>query len=150
MDQLKPEIEALLSFLIYRFSVYTNTPSPGNQLQNLRYLSTWIADDNKVPNLSQLLSNQNASSPSSAASSVAPLVVSNLSLTQRLSYGFLVIGLRWGWSRLSQLMLNAGWSMLPEVCSPSHLWVMHTLVHPWTLGSFIFVSTVADNRLAML
>lgn len=35
--QYEPELEAFLEFLIWRFSIWVDKPTPGNALMNLRY-----------------------------------------------------------------------------------------------------------------
>lgn len=35
--QYEPELDAFLEFLIRRFSIWVNKPTPGNALMNLRY-----------------------------------------------------------------------------------------------------------------
>lgn len=35
--QYEPELDAFLEFLIWRFSIWVDKPTPGNGLMNLRY-----------------------------------------------------------------------------------------------------------------
>lgn len=35
--QYEPELDAFLEFLIWRFSIWVDKPTPGNALMNLRY-----------------------------------------------------------------------------------------------------------------
>jgi hypothetical protein len=35
--QYEPELDAFLEFLIWRFSIWADKPTPGNALMNLRY-----------------------------------------------------------------------------------------------------------------
>uniref|UniRef100_A0A2P2KX28 RING-type E3 ubiquitin transferase (cysteine targeting) n=1 Tax=Rhizophora mucronata TaxID=61149 RepID=A0A2P2KX28_RHIMU len=35
--QYEPELDAFLEFLIWRFSIWVDKPTPGNVLMNLRY-----------------------------------------------------------------------------------------------------------------
>ena len=35
--QFEPELDAFLEFLIWRFSIWVDKPTPGNALMNLRY-----------------------------------------------------------------------------------------------------------------
>mmetsp|Transcript_22942 Transcript_22942/g.29956 ORF Transcript_22942/g.29956 Transcript_22942/m.29956 type:complete len:331 (-) Transcript_22942:196-1188(-) len=37
VEKFKPEVNALLSFLLYRWTIYLNKPTPGMSLQNLKY-----------------------------------------------------------------------------------------------------------------
>lgn len=37
MFQYEPELDAFLEFLIWRFSIWVDKPTPGNALMNLRY-----------------------------------------------------------------------------------------------------------------
>eukprot|EP00455_Lapot_gusevi_P032035 TRINITY_DN3490_c0_g1_i5.p1 TRINITY_DN3490_c0_g1~~TRINITY_DN3490_c0_g1_i5.p1 ORF type:complete len:343 (+),score=34.99 TRINITY_DN3490_c0_g1_i5:135-1163(+) len=91
VDRIKPELEAGLNFLIYRFSVYVDTPSPGNKLQNLRYRN-------------ELLENKAWNDPSQFV----------MARWQRIWYGILHVGGRWFWARLFQHMIDSGWSSEPE------------------------------------
>lgn len=42
--QYEPELDAFLEFLIWRFSIWVDKPTPGNALMNLRY-----RDEHHVP-----------------------------------------------------------------------------------------------------
>lgn len=37
LTRFKPELDAFMHFLIFRFTIYADVPSPGNQLQNICY-----------------------------------------------------------------------------------------------------------------
>jgi len=40
---MKPEIDAVLQYLIYRFTIHRDIPTPGLQLQNLQYRNERVA-----------------------------------------------------------------------------------------------------------
>ena len=104
VDKYKPELKALLDFLLFRFTIFQNEPTPGMRMQNLRFV-----DGHAI-----------GTSVSSAASSVdahAPRV------SQRLLLGFLCIAGQWGFARLRRHALVAGWA--DEVQHPQPL-ISHT------------------------
>ena len=41
--QYEPELDAFLEFLIWRFSIWVDKPTPGNALMNLRYRDERVA-----------------------------------------------------------------------------------------------------------
>mmetsp|Transcript_39281 Transcript_39281/g.63717 ORF Transcript_39281/g.63717 Transcript_39281/m.63717 type:complete len:324 (+) Transcript_39281:30-1001(+) len=94
IDRIQPELEALLHFLVYRFTIYNGKPLPGIKLQNLRYRDERQGD---------------ADLP--------------LGRAQRVLYGVLVIGGRWLWSRLNVVSTNHGWGDRPENDWRRRAWV---------------------------
>lgn len=42
--QYEPELDAFLEFLIWRFSIWVDKPTPGNALMNLRYRDERVAE----------------------------------------------------------------------------------------------------------
>ncbi|TFJ86225.1 hypothetical protein NSK_002433 [Nannochloropsis salina CCMP1776] len=104
VDKYKPELKALLDFLLFRFTIFQNEPTPGMRMQNLRFV-----DGHAI-----------GTSVSSVASSVdahAPRV------SQRLLLGFLCIAGQWSFARLRRHALVAGWA--DEVQHPQSL-IPHT------------------------
>lgn len=43
--QYEPELDAFLEFLIWRFSIWVDKPTPGNALMNLRYRDERAMED---------------------------------------------------------------------------------------------------------
>ena len=131
MDRFRPEIDLLLNFLIYRCSVYVNAPSPGNQVQNLRYRNEWTPDpegsgclgERETRRSPHLLGGEGDASLTAFASmlilffSCPPDMLSpsvfELSKTQRVAHGVLTLGTKYTLSRLSSVALNAGWALHP-------------------------------------
>ncbi len=87
MDRFKPELNALLDFLLFRFTIFRNEPTPGMRMQNLRFV-----DGRGVAN------------GASAAGAASPRA------SQRLLLGLLCIGGKWGFARLRRHALVAGWA----------------------------------------
>lgn len=92
MDKYKPELNALLDFLLFRFTVFQNEPTPGMRMQNLRFVN------------GRTLGTSSSSSSSSSSGIHAPRV------SQRLLLGLLYIGGKWGFARLRRHALVAGWA----------------------------------------
>jgi hypothetical protein len=128
VDRLRPELDAALHALIWSFSVAVNTPSPGDQLQNLKYRSTW------------------SSAPSSS------MHLSNLTVTQRSLHGLMSIGVRWGWQRLSHAMTNAGWSFRPETDwrKRAYLWTRRIEIAYRCLSIVNFMAFLYKGRHVLL
>ena len=91
MDKYKPELNALLDFLLFRFTIFQNEPTPGMRMQNLRFVNGHTLGIS-------------SSSVSSASGIHAPRV------SQRLLLGLLYIGGKWGFARLRRHALVAGWA----------------------------------------
>ena len=150
LTRFKPELDAVLHFLLYRFSVWRDVPSPGNQLQNICYRSelpaldaatdaamgadaSALAEPPSSSSLSQRLRGAQQlfkrflgladSAPSRAAEPTAgvnnannpPLPLYPLTRRQKLLYGVLFIGARWGWTRLNAYMVDENWGGYPQV-----------------------------------
>eukprot|EP01083_Nonionella_stella_P116589 346514_1 len=88
LNRFAPEVSAILNLLIYRFSVFTNIPSPGNRLQNIRYRDEWkstsIKNSYEIPR------------------------------ARRLAHGFLSIGMEWIWARSMKRVSEEGFFAFPQ------------------------------------
>jgi peroxin-2 len=85
----RPELEALLQLLIYRFTTFVGKPSPGNQLQNLEYHGARL-------------------------STAAVRPPRGLSRLQRLAFPLGFIGVRYVWTRWRQHVVEAGGAVAPD------------------------------------
>jgi peroxin-2 len=92
---LKPELDALLQLALFRFTVFVDRPTPGHQLQNLRYR------------------NEAHAALAEAAAPRDPAVFV-LTRTQKTLYALLSIGGRWAWQRLRGALTARGWRLWPE------------------------------------
>lgn len=108
----KHELDAILSTLLFRFSVAIDTPSPGNLLQNLRFRNE------HHPSVRLASAHSGASRCAFAGSHCAPVIDADafkLTRTQKSLYFFFVIFLRWLHARLMHMTLVNGWSAFPVV-----------------------------------
>ncbi|KAI8576085.1 hypothetical protein K450DRAFT_193124 [Umbelopsis ramanniana AG] len=91
-EKFEPELVAILSFLLYKFSIYDSAASYGAQLQNLKY--------------------RNERLHKGALESFAK--DAPITKTQKILYGLFMVGGQYTWSRLSRLMTTQGWGALDE------------------------------------
>ncbi len=115
----KPELDALLQVLIFRFTILRDVPTPGNKLSNLRYANaTAPAPTTILPPLaasSPVATAATALATATAATGMAAAKVLSDGLTarQKWLYALLWIGGRYGWTRLNQYMLHNGFGHFP-------------------------------------
>uniref|UniRef100_A0A6A7G7X7 Peroxisome biogenesis factor 2 n=1 Tax=Hirondellea gigas TaxID=1518452 RepID=A0A6A7G7X7_9CRUS len=88
LDRFSPEIQACLDFMIYRFSIYTDKPSAGSLLQNLRYRDEWNSSDS--------------------------IGKYEIPYARRVLHGLLSIGGRWLWTRIIRHTTNEGYGGYPQ------------------------------------
>ncbi|KAL3690859.1 hypothetical protein R1sor_004510 [Riccia sorocarpa] len=88
----EPELNAFLEFLIWRFSIWVDRPTPGNALMNLRY-----RDERSYSGLAM------------AGKVRTGLEGPGLSRFQKLSYCVAMVGGRYGWNRLQNLSAFQRW-----------------------------------------
>jgi peroxin-2 len=86
VEKYQPELNAVMQFLIYRYSIFTLGTTYGNLLQNLKFRNELVR-------------------PSIAATNDP----SPLTTLQKVTYGVLTIGGEWCWARLSRMSLTSGW-----------------------------------------
>ena len=85
MDMLMPEIECVLNLLLFRFSMWEDVPTPGAQMQNLRYMSLFNSR-NKF----------------------------KIALWQKILWCLINVLGRYLVSRLQSIMLYHGWNFSPD------------------------------------
>ncbi|GAB5588404.1 peroxisome assembly protein (Peroxin-2) [Umbelopsis nana] len=91
-EKFEPELVAILSLLLYKFSIYDSAASYGSQLQNLKY--------------------RNERMHKGALECFAK--DAPITKTQKILYGLFMVGGQYTWSRLSRLMTTQGWGALEE------------------------------------
>ncbi|XP_021302048.1 peroxisome biogenesis protein 2 isoform X3 [Sorghum bicolor] len=85
--QYEPELDAFLEFLIWRFSIWVDKPTPGNALMNLRY-----RDERAAP----LTGKEGLEGP-------------GLSVSQKIFYCISFVGGQYIWSRLQSFSAFRRW-----------------------------------------
>lgn len=92
VSRYEPELNALLEFLIWRFSIWVDRPTPGNSLMNLRFRD------------------ERAYDALAAAGRVRNLLEGpGLTKAQKLCYCLALVGGRYGWARLQMLSAFQRW-----------------------------------------
>jgi len=88
--QYEPELDAFLEFLIWRFSIWVDKPTPGNALMNLRYRDEWAA-------------------PITGKEVRTGLEGPGLSVSQKIFYCISFVGGQYIWSRLQSFSAFRRW-----------------------------------------
>ncbi|WOL02193.1 hypothetical protein Cni_G10912 [Canna indica] len=88
--QYEPELDAFLEFLIWRFSIWVDKPTPGNALMNLRY-----RDERSVP--------------SGGKEVRTGLEGPGLSASQKIWYCLTIVGGQYIWSRVQTFSAFRRW-----------------------------------------
>ncbi|CAM9723496.1 unnamed protein product, partial [Phaeothamnion confervicola] len=119
VERYKPEVEALLRLLLWRFTVWSRLPTPGMKLQSLRY------GDGRAPQapfLDGALSHGGNDGSTSSGGGVGTSggggngggFGGGATATQRLAFGMLYIGAPWALTRLTRWALACGWDERPD------------------------------------
>ncbi|XP_004983231.1 peroxisome biogenesis protein 2 isoform X1 [Setaria italica] len=93
--QYEPELDAFLEFLIWRFSIWVDKPTPGNALMNLRY-----RDERLVPITGKEVR--------------TGLEGPGLSVSQKIFYCISFVGGQYIWSRLQSFSAFRRWGDLEQ------------------------------------
>ncbi|KAK9142703.1 hypothetical protein Syun_012103 [Stephania yunnanensis] len=88
--QYEPELEAFLEFLIWRFSIWVDKPTPGNALMNLRY-----RDERAVPTGRKQVR--------------TGLEGPGLTMSQKIWYCLAIVGGQYIWARLQSFSAFRRW-----------------------------------------
>ena len=86
LTEYKPEINALLQLIIFKFSIYDSDSSYGQQLQNLIYIDSF---------------SENSSNP-------------KLKLWQKALFALFIIFGKWFWERLNFFATKQSWALRPS------------------------------------
>ncbi|XP_057867144.2 peroxisome biogenesis protein 2 isoform X2 [Cryptomeria japonica] len=102
----EPELDAFLQFLIWRFSIWVDKPTPGNALMNLRYRdegSTMVVPKEEVR---------------------TGLEGPGLTRSQKLWYCLATIGGQYGWTRLQSFSAYRSWGDSEHRSWTRRAWVL--------------------------
>ncbi|XP_073116398.1 peroxisome biogenesis protein 2 isoform X2 [Elaeis guineensis] len=117
--QYEPELDAFLEFLIWRFSIWVDKPTPGNALMNLRY-----RDERAVPTGgkegAQLIFLNCFTSDSVRTGLEGP----GLSVSQKIWYCLTTVGGRYIWSRLQSFSAFRRWGDFEQRSLGRRLWLL--------------------------
>jgi peroxin-2 len=105
MDKYKPEIDAFLRLLMFRFSIFINKPTPGMTFLNLRFRNEHCFSSPSTAGLLEV----EGDAPTPA---------------QRGLYGLLTVGLDWAWDRGRQTAVARGWNESDHGSWRRRLWVL--------------------------
>ncbi|KAG1330420.1 peroxisome biogenesis protein 2 [Cocos nucifera] len=103
--QYEPELDAFLEFLIWRFSIWVDKPTPGNALMNLRY-----RDERAVPTRGKEVR--------------TGLEGPGLSVSQKIWYCLTTVGGRYIWSRLQSFSAFRRWGDFEQRSLGRRLWLL--------------------------
>ncbi|RKP34877.1 Pex12 amino terminal region-domain-containing protein, partial [Dimargaris cristalligena] len=125
-DKIEPEITAVFHLIVYGLTVGgTKGATYGAQLQNLRYRDEFSHHKDRY----------HTRNP-------------NLSHTQKIAYGALLVGGQYFWTRLNRLMISKGWADHPDHTWRQRMWRIVQLVDKWyhTLTLINFVAFLYSGR----
>ncbi|CAA7402763.1 unnamed protein product [Spirodela intermedia] len=103
--QYEPELDAFLEFLIWRFSIWVDKPTPGNALMNLRYRDERVAT---------------AQGKEVRTGLEGP----GLSISQKIWYCLATVGGQYIWARLQSFSAFRRWGDLDQRSSARRVWVL--------------------------
>ncbi|KAK1312085.1 Peroxisome biogenesis protein 2 [Acorus calamus] len=103
--QYEPELDAFLEFLIWRFSIWVDKPTPGNALMNLRY-----RDERAVDLLGKEVR--------------TGLEGPGLTTSQKLWYCFSIVGGQYIWARLQSFSAFRRWGDSEQRSLARWAWVL--------------------------
>ncbi|XP_073526457.1 uncharacterized protein [Phyllobates terribilis] len=101
--QYEAELDAFLEFLIWRFSIWVDKPTPGNSLMNLRY-----RDERATEVRGKVRTG---------------LEGPGLTVTQKLWYCIATVGSQYIWSRLQSFSAFRRWSDSDQRSIPQQAWI---------------------------
>ncbi|XP_074557878.1 peroxisome biogenesis protein 2 isoform X2 [Curcuma longa] len=103
--QYEPELDAFLEFLIWRFSIWVDKPTPGNALMNLRY-----RDERAVP--------------AGGKEGKTGLEGPGLSVSQKLWYCITTVGGQYIWSRVQSFSAFRRWGDSEQRSLARRAWIL--------------------------
>nr|CAD1842413.1 unnamed protein product [Ananas comosus var. bracteatus] len=103
--QYEPELDAFLEFLIWRFSIWVDKPTPGNALMNLRY-----RDERAVPIGGKEVR--------------TGLEGPGLSVSQKIWYCLSTVGGQYLWSRLQSFSAFRRWGDSEQRSLARRFWIL--------------------------
>ena len=131
-NKYKPEIDAVVRFLILWFSILSGEPSPGMRFQNLIYrderqfsLRSHRAPPTPPPPLPKVAAGAAAGGIGAGGGALRMHSLSQpgvLTRGQRLGYGVCSVCLPWAWSRLQRYGVLHGWGGLDPTDARAVAW----------------------------
>ncbi|XP_042486855.1 peroxisome biogenesis protein 2-like isoform X1 [Macadamia integrifolia] len=103
--QYEPELDAFLEFLIWRFSIWVDKPTPGNALMNLRY-----RDERAAPVRGKEVR--------------TGLEGPGLTISQKIWYCFATVGGQYIWARLQSFSAFRRWGDSGQRSLARHAWIL--------------------------
>ncbi|KAF6164460.1 hypothetical protein GIB67_025286 [Kingdonia uniflora] len=103
--QYEPELDAFLEFLIWRFSIWVDKPTPGNSLMNLRY-----RDESRAPIRGKEVR--------------TGLEGPGLTVSQKIWYCLATVGGQYIWARLQSFSAFRRWGDSEQRSFPRQAWGM--------------------------
>eukprot|EP00249_Psilotum_nudum_P009451 c21942_g1_i1 orf=474-1574(-) len=107
LSRYESELDAFLEFLIWRFSIWVDKPTPGNALMNLRY-----RDERAFASLAR------------AGKVKTGLEGVGLTRPQKLVYCLAMVGGRYGWARLQMISAFRRWGDSERSSWSHRAWVL--------------------------
>lgn len=102
--QYEPELDAFLEFLIFRFSIWVDKPTPGNALMNLRY-----RDERALETRGKVRTG---------------LEGPGLTISQKVWYCVVAVGGQYMWARLQFFSAFRRWGNSEQSSFPRRLWIL--------------------------
>ncbi|KAG5229176.1 Peroxisome assembly protein [Salix suchowensis] len=102
--QYEPELDAFLEFLIWRFSIWVDKPTPGNALMNLRY-----RDERAMDSIGKVRTG---------------LEGPGLTIAQKIWYCIATAGGQYTWARLQSFSAFRAWGDSEQRPLARHAWIL--------------------------
>ncbi|KAJ6394660.1 hypothetical protein OIU77_023798 [Salix suchowensis] len=102
--QYEPELDAFLEFLIWRFSIWVDKPTPGNALMNLRY-----RDERAMDSIGKVRTG---------------LEGPGLTIAQKILYCIATAGGQYTWARLQSFSAFRAWGDSEQRPLARHAWIL--------------------------
>eukprot|EP00252_Welwitschia_mirabilis_P026444 TRINITY_DN8688_c0_g1_i2.p1 TRINITY_DN8688_c0_g1~~TRINITY_DN8688_c0_g1_i2.p1 ORF type:complete len:219 (+),score=19.51 TRINITY_DN8688_c0_g1_i2:112-768(+) len=133
VSRFDAELDAVLQFLIWRFSIWIDKPTPGNALMNLRYR------------------NEGAVAQFRKHEVKTGLEGPGLMRSQKLWYCLIIVGGHYGWSKLQSFSAFRSWGSSEESSWTRRAWIfLQRAESSYRVASFVnllmFLFTSRYNR----
>ncbi|KAK2971164.1 hypothetical protein RJ640_008588 [Escallonia rubra] len=136
--QYEPELDAFLEFLIWRFSIWVDKPTPGNALMNLRYRDERATETRGKGNTSLGTIHHTLSAYASHPPVRTGLEGPGLTLAQKIWYCVASVGGQYIWARLQSFSAFRRWGDSEQRSVARRAWFLIQRVEGfYKAGSFI-------------
>ncbi|XP_024537184.1 peroxisome biogenesis protein 2 isoform X1 [Selaginella moellendorffii] len=122
LSRYEPELNAFLEFLIWRFSIWVDRPTPGNALMNLRYRDE--REFLKLPASQGMFLLSVFVRAQSFDAVRTGLEGPGLTALQKIFYCLALVGGRYGWARLQLVSAFQRWGDRDSRSWPRRVWVL--------------------------